>query len=86
MLDELTIHFKPLGGQTGSQVERACYADIGLAVGDHWLTLLEDRMASTVSNHLRASVHQLQPYPRSPGTLCRPCRKSCCCHEGGGRG
>jgi len=59
MTDELTIYFKPLGGQTGSEVERACFADIGLAVGGQWLTLLEDRMASTVSNYLRGSVHQL---------------------------
>jgi hypothetical protein len=40
-------------------VERACYANIGLAVGDQWLTHLEDRMANTVSNHLRGCVYQL---------------------------
>jgi hypothetical protein len=59
MIDELTIYFHPLGGQTGNEVERACYADIGLAVGEQWLTQMEDRFASTVSRHLRASIHQL---------------------------
>ncbi len=58
-MDDLTIYFKPLGGLAGTPVERACYADVGLAVGDQWLTFLEDRIASTTSNYLRASVHQL---------------------------
>lgn len=62
MTDELIIYFQPLGGQTGNEVERACFADIGLAVGGQWLTLLEDRMASTVSNYFRGSVYQLSAW------------------------
>ena len=57
--NELNIDFKWLGRQTGSPVERAFYADIGLAVGEEWLTRLEDQEASTVGNHLRACAHRL---------------------------
>ena len=57
--NELNIDFKWLGSQTGSPVERAFYADIGMAVGEEWLTRLEDQEASTVGNHLRASAHLL---------------------------
>jgi len=56
---ELTIAFKWLGRQTGSQVDRALYADIGLAVGEDCLTLLEDQEAKTVQTNLLASAHQL---------------------------
>ena len=59
MHDELTIHYKPLGGSVGNAVERACYSDIGLSVGGKWLTTLEDRLASTVSDHIRGNVHLL---------------------------
>jgi hypothetical protein len=57
--NKLNIDFKWLGRQTGSPIERAFYADIGLAVGEEWLTRLEDQEASTVGNHLRACAHRL---------------------------
>jgi hypothetical protein len=57
--DELTIDFKWLGRQSGSELERAFYADIGIAVGDEWLTQLEDLEAQTVSDHLRGCAHRL---------------------------
>ncbi len=59
MSEELRIECKWLGRETGSPVERSFYADIGLAVGDDWLTLLEDLEASTVRNHLRGCAHRL---------------------------
>ncbi|HEX9048805.1 MAG TPA: hypothetical protein VF988_17400 [Verrucomicrobiae bacterium] len=59
MSNELNIDFKWLGRQSGSPLERAFYADIGLAVGEEWLTRLEDLEASTVGNHLRACAHRL---------------------------
>lgn len=55
----LIIECQWLGRQTGSQLERNFYADIGLAVDDNWLTLLEDREAKTVNHHLRGCAHHL---------------------------
>jgi hypothetical protein len=57
--DELRIDCKWLGRQTGSPIDRGFYADIGLAVGEDWLTVLEDLEASTVRHHLRGCVHRL---------------------------
>ena len=59
MNEELKIECRWLGRQTGSPLDRAFYADIGLAVGNNWLTLLEDQEASTVTNHLRGCAHRL---------------------------
>jgi len=59
MSDELRIECKPLGRETGDAMERSFYAEIGLAVGEEWLTLLEDLGAHTVRTHLRGSVHRL---------------------------
>lgn len=59
MSDELTIDVKWLGRQTGSALDRAFYADIGLAVSGEWLTLLEDLEASTVRSHVRGCAHHL---------------------------
>jgi len=59
MNNQLKIDFKPLGRDVGSNVERAFYADIGVAIGDDYLTKLEDTYASTVRNRLRGSVYQL---------------------------
>jgi Zn-dependent peptidase ImmA (M78 family) len=59
MSDRLKIECKWLGRQTGNAIDRSFYADIGLAVGDEWLTQLEDIEASTVRNHLRGCAHQL---------------------------
>jgi hypothetical protein len=55
----LIIDFQWLGWPTSDPLDRALSADIGLAVGDDWLTLLEDREASTVRTHLRSSVYNL---------------------------
>jgi hypothetical protein len=57
--DELKIEYKWLGRAMGSSVERSFYADIGLAVGEEWLTRLEDLEASTVRTHLRGCAHRL---------------------------
>ena len=59
MSEEFRIDCKWLGRQTGSPIDRGFYADIGLAVGDDWLTVLEDLEASTVRHHLRGCVHRL---------------------------
>jgi hypothetical protein len=59
MSEELKIECKWLGRQTGSAIDRTFYADIGLAVGDDWLTQLEDLEASTVRNHLRGCAYHL---------------------------
>ena len=60
MSNKLNIDLKWIGRQTGSTVERAFYADIGLNIGGEWLTRLEEmEAASTVSNHLRACAHHL---------------------------
>lgn len=59
MNNNLIIDCRWLGRQTGGPLERAFYADIGLAVGDNWLTLLEDREAKTVTHHLRGCAHHL---------------------------
>jgi len=57
--NELNIDFKWLGRSTGSPLERAFFADIGIAAGDDWLTLLEDQQASTVRTHLRGCAYHL---------------------------
>jgi len=59
MNDELTIECDWLGSQANNALERAFYANIGLAVSDIWLTQLDDQEASTVTNHLRACAHRL---------------------------
>lgn len=59
MYDQLKIDYMWLGGDVGSDLEKAFYADIGLAIGDDYLTRLEDLRASTVRNHLRGCVYQL---------------------------
>jgi hypothetical protein len=59
MSDDLNIDFNWLGRSAGSPLERAFYADIGISVGDDWLTLLEDQEASTVRTHLRGCAYHL---------------------------
>ena len=59
MPEELRIECKWLGRPTGSAVARSFFADIGLAVGEDWLTQLEDSEASTVRNHVRGCAYQL---------------------------
>lgn len=59
MSDELNIEYRWLGRETGSAVDRSFYADLGLAAGGDWLTLLEDVEASTVRNHVRACGYHL---------------------------
>ncbi|MEI7700489.1 MAG: hypothetical protein WCK86_11880 [Planctomycetia bacterium] len=55
----ISIEHNWLGKDVGSDLERAFYADIGVSIGDEYLTRLEDRSARTVRNHLRASAYQL---------------------------
>lgn len=59
MSEELKIECKWLGRETGSAMDRSFFAEIGLAVGGDWLTLLEDLEASTVRNHLRGCGYHL---------------------------
>ena len=47
------------GAINGYAIDRSFFADIGLAVGEDWLTQLEDSEASTVRNHLRGCAYQL---------------------------
>jgi Zn-dependent peptidase ImmA (M78 family) len=55
----LKIEHNWLGRDVGGDLGRAFYADIGISVGDEYLTRLEDSGASTVRNYLRASAYQL---------------------------
>lgn len=57
--DDLRIDFNWLGRPTGNPVDRAFYANIGLAVGEEWLSRLEDREAQTVRSHLRGCAYHL---------------------------
>lgn len=57
MSDELGIECQWLPRHTGSPIDQAFYADISLAVGEDWLTLLEEQ--NTVTRHLRACAHRL---------------------------
>jgi len=59
MSEELKIECKWLGREVGSEVDRRFYADIGLAVGEDWMTLLEDLEASTVRSHVRGCGYHL---------------------------
>lgn len=59
MNKEFKIECKWLGRETGSVLDRHFYADIGLAVEDDWLTLLEDLEASTVRTHVRGCGYHL---------------------------
>lgn len=59
MKEEFNIECKWIGRDVGDIVERNFYAEIGLAVGKSWLTLLEDLQASTVRDHVRGSGYQL---------------------------
>jgi Zn-dependent peptidase ImmA (M78 family) len=56
---ELHIECSWLGREYGSAEDRAFYAEIGVAVGDEWLTQLEDITARTVRKHMRGSGYQL---------------------------
>jgi hypothetical protein len=59
MSDQLKIECEWLGGQMGSAVDRAFYANIGVAVGEDWLTELEDQEARTVRNRMRGCGYHL---------------------------
>src|SRR5215207_463651 len=59
MNEEFKIDYRWLGRETGSAVDRSFYADIGIAIGDEWLTVLEDIEASTVRNHFRGCAYRL---------------------------
>jgi Zn-dependent peptidase ImmA (M78 family) len=59
MFEDLRIEFAWLERETGNALERAFTASIGVAVGEEYLTRLDDLGARTVSNQVRASVWQL---------------------------
>lgn len=62
MSDNLRIEWQPLdwlGGQTGTALDCAFAASIGVAVGEEYLTRLDDFGAHTVSNQVRASAWPL---------------------------
>ncbi len=56
---QLRIDYRWLGKDTGSDLDRAFYGDIGIAIDDDYLTRLEDVHARTVRDHFRGSVYQL---------------------------
>lgn len=59
MNTEFHIECSWLGRENGSEEDRAFYAEIGISVGDEWLTQLEDLTARTVRKHMRGSGYQL---------------------------
>lgn len=59
MDDTMRIEFEWLDRQFGSPMDRAFFAAIGLAIGDAYLTRVEDLGAKTVRNHMRGSVSHL---------------------------
>ena len=62
MSDNLQIEWQPLDWldrETGSELDRAFAASIGVAVGEKYLTRLDDLGANTVSNQVRASAWPL---------------------------
>ncbi len=56
---KLDIQFDWLARETGSDIDRACFADLSLAVGESFITRLEDVAARTVRNQTRASAYDL---------------------------
>lgn len=59
VIDALRIEFEWLDLEAGSEIDRAFFASIGFALGDEYLTRLEDLSAKTVRNHMRGSAWQL---------------------------
>lgn len=59
VIDALRIEFEWLDLEAGSEIDRAFFASIGFALGEEYLTRLEDLSAKTVRNHMRGSAWQL---------------------------
>jgi hypothetical protein len=59
MNDTMRIEFEWLDRQFGSPMDRAFFAAIGLAIGDAYLTRVDDLGAKTVRNQMRGSVSHL---------------------------
>lgn len=59
MSDDLTIDFKWMGGQWGNQFDQAFAAEIGVKLGENWLTELEEFETRTTMTHVRACTHTL---------------------------
>ena len=57
--EQLLIEFDWLEREFGSDVDRGFFANIGLAVGDQFLTRIDDLGAKTVRNHMRGSAFHL---------------------------
>ena len=59
MSEELRIEFDWLDRETGSELDRAMAASIGVAVGEDYITRLDYLGAKTVRNQIFASVWHL---------------------------
>ena len=59
MAEPLRIEFEWLTREAGSERDRAFAADLTVAVGDQYLTRLDDLLAKTVRNHMRGSAWSL---------------------------
>ena len=59
MSKTLRIEFDWLNRDTGSELDRALAASIGVAVGEEYLTRLDDLVAKTVRNQILASASHL---------------------------
>lgn len=59
MADRFRIEFDWLNRETGSELDRAFAASIGVAVGEEYVTRLEDLSARTVRNQVFASAWHL---------------------------
>jgi len=59
MSDALRIEFDWLNRDTGSELDRALAASIGVAVGEEYITRLDDLGAKTVRNRILASAWHL---------------------------
>lgn len=56
---EFGINFDWLSREYGRDLERACFSDLSLSVGDSFMTRLEDVGAKTVRNQTRACAYHL---------------------------
>ncbi len=58
-IEALRIEFDWLTRQTGSEIDRVFFAEIGLAAGDEFLTRLDDLGAKTVRDRMRGCAYRL---------------------------
>lgn len=66
MSEKLRIEFEWLPHETGSEIDKVFAASIGAAVGDDYITRLEDLAAKTVRNQMRGCAWHLAAWFAPP--------------------